>query len=123
MGGNGALLYALKHPEMFASCCAIGAAIAVQDATVSDVAPKANDLVSLLQEYAESDSSVRFYIDCGKDDGLIVANEKLHRKMQDLGIPHQYRTGDGGHTWEYWREAMPGVLRFVSDTFIGKNDG
>jgi enterochelin esterase-like enzyme len=24
---------------------------------------------------------------------------------------------DGGHTWTYWRTALPEVLRFVSEAF------
>jgi S-formylglutathione hydrolase FrmB len=24
---------------------------------------------------------------------------------------------DGGHTWTYWRTALPDVLRFVSEAF------
>ncbi len=122
MGGNGTLLYALKHPEMFASCCAIGAAIEVRNAPNYDTAPNENDLAALLRREAESGSNVRFYIDCGKEDGLIVVNEKLHHLMLELGIPHEYRVGQGGHTWEYWREAMPGVLKFTSETFTAPGE-
>lgn len=77
--------------------------------------------ISLLETIAENrskpDLNVRFYIDCGKEDGLLGVNERLHRRMTKLNIPHEFHIGDGGHTWEYWRNAMPGVLRFVSETF------
>ena len=37
--------------------------------------------------------------------------------MKKKEIPHEYRVRDGRHNWTYWREALPTVLGFVSDTF------
>lgn len=115
MGGHGALLYGLKHPDKFSACCAIGAAFELTE-TEPEGTPHPNDLDMLLQKTAETDSRVRFYIDCGKNDGLISVNERLHARMTELGISHEFHVGNGGHTWEYWRQAMPGVLRFVGNT-------
>jgi enterochelin esterase-like enzyme len=62
-------------------------------------------------------SFVRFYFDCGEQDGLIKINRDLDAKMAELGIPHEFRTRPGGHAWECWRDALPEVLEFVSTTF------
>jgi len=32
-------------------------------------------------------------------------------------IPHEYRVRNGGHSWEYWRTALPDVLEFVTKGF------
>ena len=32
-------------------------------------------------------------------------------------IPHEFRIHDGGHSWTYWRNALPTVLNFVSEAF------
>jgi enterochelin esterase-like enzyme len=41
----------------------------------------------------------------------------VHIAMRKKGIPHEYRVRNGGHTWTYWREALPEVLSFVSSAF------
>lgn len=60
---------------------------------------------------------IRYYIDCGDDDGLLDGNMQVHQVMKQKGIRHEFRVRDGGHSWTYWRTALPEVLRFVSQTF------
>ncbi len=61
--------------------------------------------------------AVRFYIDCGDDDFLYAGNMWLPIWMKEAKIPVEYRVRDGGHSWQYWREALPEVLAFVSRSF------
>ncbi|WP_347142070.1 alpha/beta hydrolase-fold protein [Parabacteroides merdae] len=42
---------------------------------------------------------------------------QVHQVMKQKGIRHEFRVRDGGHSWTYWRTALPEVLRFVSQTF------
>ena len=119
MGGGGALIYGLKYPDKFASCCALGAAIQINESSDNGSPVGENDIVTLLHRVAElrkadDDNIVRYYIDCGKSDTLRTVNEKLHEIMDERNIEHEYHEGDGGHTWEYWRNGMPGVLEFIS---------
>jgi enterochelin esterase-like enzyme len=37
--------------------------------------------------------------------------------MRKKDIPHEFRIRDGAHNWTYWREALPTVLEFVSQSF------
>ena len=62
-------------------------------------------------------NAVRWYIDCGDDDFLYEGNSLVHIAMRKKEIPHEFRTRDGGHTWTYWRTALPEVLSFVSEAF------
>lgn len=66
---------------------------------------------------AEKIKSVRWYIDCGDDDFLYEGNSLIHIALKKRDIPHEYRVRDGGHTWTYWRTALPDVLAFVSQAF------
>lgn len=59
----------------------------------------------------------KYYIDCGDDDFLIKGNMALHAAMIDKKIPHEFRVRDGGHTWDYWRTALPEALKFVTQSF------
>jgi S-formylglutathione hydrolase FrmB len=36
------------------------------------------------------------------------------------GINHEYRVRDGGHTWTYWRTALPTLLEFITESFHQK---
>jgi len=41
----------------------------------------------------------------------------IWQKMRKKEIPHEFRIRDGGHSWTYWRTALPVVLEFVSMSF------
>lgn len=132
MGGGGTLIYALHHPEMFASACPLSASARVMDKTRLGKSYKdANITEKQLDEWSkkydihgmvknmpeEQKKAVRWYIDCGDDDFLYEGNSLLHIEMRDNNIPHEYRVRDGGHSWNYWRTALPEVLKFVSQGF------
>ena len=144
MGGLGTLLYATKHPDMFAAAAPLSAAVWTDDEIVNGNQDqtrwnyvfgdlygkdlKGKDRLSehyyknapiKIVETANTDDlkKVKFYIDCGDDDFLIKGNMALHAMMIDKKIPHEFRIRDGGHTWTYWRTALPEVLKFVGDSF------
>lgn len=136
MGGGGSFVYALHHPELFSSVCPLSAytgALTLEDEKDNftrfsrienienyDVQAyyERNNVLSLIESVSvEKIKSVRWYIDCGDDDFLFEDNSLIHIAFRKKEIPHEYRVRDGGHTWTYWRESLPEVLRFVSDAF------
>jgi enterochelin esterase-like enzyme len=134
MGGDGSFTYALHHPELFSSACPLSAGtgpLSLEDAStrlkkeipsISDSAITAyfnrQSVLALISAMPDSlKKSVRWYIDCGDDDFLYEGNSLVHIAMRKKEIPHEYRTRDGGHTWTYWRAALPNVLEFVSQGF------
>jgi putative tributyrin esterase len=54
----------------------------------------------------------RLFLACGSDDRLFVTMRDLHQNLTQLGIPHEWSTGPGGHTWKYWSSALPQMLKF-----------
>ena len=60
-------------------------------------------------------------IDCGVDDFLIEINRELHRRLVYNNTPHDYTERPGGHTWEYWQNALPYHIVFFHN--ILKNNG
>ena len=134
MGGGGTIVYALHHSELFAAACPLSAGNGLQniDSTkqmlrrmnpgiadsVIDTYSKQNNGIELVNNLpANQAKAVRWYIDCGDDDPRSESNGLLHAAMNKKGIPHEFRIRDGGHTWTYWREALPEVLHFVSESF------
>jgi len=134
MGGGGSFIYALHHPELFASSCPLSASVGslnIEEATKyllkSDSSLDNNtinnyfNINSVLQQINtisdQQKKAVRWYIDCGDDDRLGEGNMLVHIAMTKKDIPHEFRIRDGGHTWTYWRASLPKVLEFVSMSF------
>jgi enterochelin esterase-like enzyme len=134
LGGGGSFMYALHHPELFSSACPLSAStgpLTIEDArqTVSRNNPNLPDstitawynrhsALALINNLPDSlKKSVRWYMDCGDDDFLYEGNSLVHIAMRKKDIPHEFRTRDGGHTWGYWRSALPSVLEFISMAF------
>lgn len=135
MGGEGTFIYALHHPELFSSACPLSAATGPKDInemqkyrlwSAGENVSKA-DMESYFKKYSvlnlienisdENKKAIRWYIDCGDDDFLFEGNSLVHIAMRKKEIPHEFRIRDGGHTWTYWRTALPDVLEFVSMRF------
>lgn len=142
MGGHGALVLAMHHPELFGACAALSASVrtdeafmAIPDARYDTVfAPvfsgpatgearltttwKRNNALTLAKSAPEGDlKQVRWWIDCGDDDALSVGNALLHIALTDRQITHEYRVRDGAHTWLYWRSGLPDALKFIAVSF------
>jgi enterochelin esterase-like enzyme len=54
----------------------------------------------------------RLFLACGSDDRMFATMRDLHQKLTGLGIPHEWSTGPGGHTWKYWSSVLPQMLKF-----------
>ena len=134
MGGGGAFMYALHHPEMFSSSCPLSAStgplteeelktnLAKNNVQVADSVIarwyKQHSTLALINNISDNNKkAVRWYIDCGDDDFLYEGNSMVHIAMRKKEIPHEFRIRDGAHNWTYWRTALPNVLEFISAGF------
>ena len=135
MGGGGSFVYALRHPELFSSACPLSAStgplnlaetkeflkrrnITLKSDAEAETYYKKHSVVELINQVPDDQKkAVRWYIDCGDDDFLYEGNSLVHIAMRKKEIPHEFRVQDVGHTWTYWRNAMPTVLTFVSEAF------
>lgn len=135
MGGEGTFIYALHHPELFSSACPLSAATGPRNpeemksyrlwGAAEDVSGEQREAyfkkystLSLIENMPDNQRrALRWYIDCGDDDFLFEGNSLVHIAMRKREIPHEFRIRDGGHTWTYWRTALPVVLEFVSMSF------
>jgi enterochelin esterase-like enzyme len=135
MGGEGTFIYALHHPELFSSACPLSAATGpakmeetknyrlwagapgISDADREAYYNKYSVLKQVETMTTDQMKAVRWYIDCGDDDFLYEGNCLIHIALRKKNVPHEFRTRDGGHTWTYWRTALPVVLNYVSMSF------
>jgi enterochelin esterase-like enzyme len=136
MGGGGSFLYALHRPDLFSSAAPLSASLGPQrldemnefaylgytsanhNKKDFEIYSNRNNQLRIVDQLSkETLNSVRWYIDCGDDDFLYEANSLMHIKLRKKGVNHEFRIRDGGHTWTYWRTALPTVFAFISERF------
>jgi enterochelin esterase-like enzyme len=142
MGGWGALVNALKHPDAFAACAAFSAGLRTDEEFSSlpdsEFVEKYGDLFGprlygqdRLSEHfrkynpfdlvktppLQSLKSVRYYLDCGDDDLFTIGNAAFHILLCQRKVPHEYRMRDGSHNWTYWRTGITDGLKFIGQSF------
>ena len=145
MGGYGTLIYALKHPDLFAAAAPFSAAVwddeaisSMPDATYDVVIGKLfgkglkgksrltktwydNAILKIVADKSADElKKVRYWIDCGDDDFLIKGNCLLHIALTEKKVPHEFRVRDGAHNWTYWRTGITDALQFIGDSFHQK---
>ncbi|MCP9750963.1 alpha/beta hydrolase-fold protein [Ferruginibacter sp. HRS2-29] len=147
MGGFGALVLPLKHPELFSACVPMSISIRTDDQYMEEDsngwddqwgrlfgAPGAKGKDRITTYYQQNSplpmvelqdkqpwKDLAIYIDNGDDEEtLAYSNEVLHQLLTQKNIPHEYRVRNGGHEFSYWRQSLTNGLRFISDKFQQK---
>lgn len=123
MGGQGALRLAFKHRGLFPAVAAIAASL--------DFHEKYNEGTPLDDMY-ESKEQCRqdtallhvpphdypphlFFCVDPADRRWVRGNDRLHEKLNALGIEHRFEFAlqGGGHTWEYFQRLAEPAVRFL----------
>ncbi len=143
MGGHGALYLSARNPELFAAAGSMSGAVDI-DVEGWDI-PEENIRgflarmgQALGQEDLEEDflsehsvtnlvdqmkeNGIPLIIDCGIDDFLLDANRELNSRLLEAGVPHDYIERPGAHTWEYWGNALPYHVLFISKVFRSSSE-
>lgn len=147
MGGFGALVLPLRNPEVFTVSVPLSISVRTDTQYMTEEASGWDDqwgrlfgAVGVTGEgriteyykqhspfhiFAQQDLSrlkdLKLYIDNGDDEETLCrSNEELHMLLRDRNFSHEFRVRNGGHEFQYWRDALPNGLRFISDAVEGK---
>jgi enterochelin esterase-like enzyme len=145
MGGYGALMYALKYPNLFVASAPLSAAVWTDNDIINldegmfnglygnsmgknlkgkdrlTPAWLSNSPLAIIEKKSKEElSAVRYWIDCGDDDFLTIGNAQLHIALTNKNVPHEFRVRDGAHNWTYWRTGIIDALAFIGDSFHQK---
>jgi len=145
MGGYGALIYALKYPNLFTAAAPLSAAVWTDNDIINSndnmynslfgttmgknlkgkdrltAVWLANSPMDIIEKKTVAElSTVKYWIDCGDDDFLTVGNAALHIALTNKKVPHEFRMRDGSHNWTYWRTGIIDALSFIGDNFRQK---
>lgn len=124
MGGHGALWLAMNHPELWCGAGSMSGGVDIRPfpkswkmeqrlgkAMADD--PELWNAHTVAANIAKfKDAGVAITFDCGADDFFAGVNAALHEAMLKEGIPHDYTSRPGKHSWQYWGNSLPYHLLF-----------
>lgn len=117
MGGYGALMVGMRHPDLFAAVASHSGALAVPGkATQGEIAErvakvfgpegsgtrKTYDLNSVAKGLPR-EKRPAIYLDCGSRDFLLEWNRDFVRELSGARIDYEYRELPGAHDHAYWK--------------------
>ena len=129
MGGHGALWLAFRHPDTYGACGSISGGVDIRPfpenwemkqllGPYSENPQRWNEYTVINQSpYNSKSGPLAIIIDCGYYDFFYTVNQKLHEKLRYYNIPHDFLTRPGGHTHEYWNNAIDYQLLFFYKYF------
>ncbi|WP_130858850.1 alpha/beta hydrolase [Gracilibacillus phocaeensis] len=133
MGGYGAWLWALRHPDRFAAAASLSGVMDIathyrqvkgesnpvanalyhifagEDLTDTDV-----DLFYLLQMLKEDKQRIpKLFQACGTEDFLWDSNKRMYQFAMELDVPITESFSAGEHEWGYWDTVIQEVLEWL----------
>lgn len=131
MGGHGGLFLGLRHTDVFGAAGSMSGGVDLKESRNRyDISKRIGDtithakawhdltVINLIENYGTTNLKIIF--DCGDEDIFIEGNRKLHEKMKQLKIPHEYTERPGKHNWDYWRNSISFQLLYFQHFFAAK---
>ncbi len=129
MGGHGAISLICKYPEVFGAASSMSGVMTLDDPNRRaglNVVLGSFETNQLLWEkysclylvYKLRKKSKALLFDCGIKDFCLDGNRRIHQKLMELGIAHEYYERPGAHTWEYWVNALEYHLLFFNKFWL-----
>lgn len=128
MGGYASMLYALKHPDLFAMAGSISGAfdgpvgietvlpqlqpsLLASFGPIGDPSRTENDVYTLA---ASTTTNLPYLVlECGSADLLLPSNRKFVEILAARMIAYEYHELPGAHTWSFWDHSLPLLLESV----------
>ena len=123
MGGYGALMHGLSHPERYHAIGAFSAGVHINPATFAanpmaadqgETAPE-YDVYALARAVAASDQAFPpIYDSCGSEDFLLEFNKAFATELTELGANVTWKEVPGfGHEWRFWDQQVEQFLDWL----------
>jgi len=119
MGGFGAVVLALKHPDLFGFAGGLSSALDVPTRKFSlrrmaqyrghaqvfgpwgSETRRANNPY-VLAGSVDPEKTPYLYLTCGEQEGLLPANQRFASLLKKRGFKYEFHSGPGGHDWNQW---------------------
>ena len=123
MGGQGALRLAFKHPRRFPVAAAISPALDYHERygegspldAMYDSKEQCRQDTALMHVHPYEVPPHLFFCIDPDDERWQRGNDRLHEKLNALGIPHtaDLTSRAGGHSWDYFNHMAGPAVRFL----------
>ena len=132
MGGFGAVVLALKHPDLFVFAGGLSSALDVpsrpfsikrigqyrQHASIfgpwGSQSRRASDPFVLVRSVDPAQAPYLF-LTCGDLEGLLPTNHRFDAILQARHFRYEFHTVSGGHDWNQWNREVPSLMKRVMD--------
>ncbi|MRT93806.1 alpha/beta hydrolase family protein [Ancylomarina sp. 16SWW S1-10-2] len=128
MGGHGAFYLAFKHQDIWGAAGSTSGGLDIRPF------PSRWDISKRLGSYAENKeaweknsvinlvyllngNNLKLIFDCGTEDFFHGANKRMHEKLLERNIPHDYIERPGKHNVKYWSNSIKYQLLFFDQYF------
>jgi S-formylglutathione hydrolase FrmB len=134
-GGFGALVLALKHPQMFSFAGSLSGALDVPErrfrwrdpftslgirrtfGPMNSPTRKQNDPFLLIANVQDEPQPTYFYLTCGEREVLLPPNRRFADILQQRRLYYTFETTSGGHNWNTWNRQLPGMETSLLEHF------
>ena len=122
MGGYGAVMLAMRHPDIFCAASSHSGAVGIFDVPIADLheieqvrplVKKKYDCFTLASKLKKSRKQLALRLDCGEQDFLLEQNRSFHAHLEKIGLAHKYAEYPGDHNWAYWDVHIRKTVAFV----------
>ena len=128
MGGHGAFYLAFKHPDVWGAAGSIHGGLDIRPFPNNwDIHKRLGDYSKYKENWEKNTvinmvnrldgKNLKLIFDCGVDDFFYNENKRLHKKLVERNIPHDYIERPGGHDWNYRSNSIKYQLIFFSNYF------
>jgi len=128
MGGHGAFYLAFKHPDIWAAAGSMSGGLDLRPYPNNwDISKRLglqsehktrwieHSVINMI--YLLDGKNLKLIFDCGTDDFFYHDNQRMHEKLVERRIPHDYIERPGRHNWAYWNNAIAYQLLFFNNFF------
>jgi S-formylglutathione hydrolase FrmB len=127
LGGNEAVLLALKNPGVFASVSSMSGTLDLVETNVARAKESGarvldSSSVELARAKPDHARALTLLLTVGSSDPWAKSSRALDDVLTEQQVPHELRMSPGGHDWSHWLEVLPAhvewhasVLREASD--------
>jgi putative tributyrin esterase len=127
MGGFGAVILGLKHPDVFAFVGGLSSALDVPSRRFSwhriaqyrahaqifgdwnSETRRANNPYALAESINPAIAPY-VYLTCGEQEGLLSANRGFAALLKTRGLRYEFHAVPGGHDWGQWNRRLPALF-------------
>jgi len=143
MGGYGAIMLALRHPQLFCFAGSLSGALSIPGSMefsernrpersltnlkvvfgAEKALHKQHDLFALYRNTIP-ESLPRLYFVIGTNDGFatfLPAHRALSDSLRSYGARYEYHETPGAHNWKYWEKEIQPLLRRMVEVFHERN--